>query len=422
MLRLMELFGTWYMLSQGFDSVVRWVLELASLGPLIYLRDALMLVTIVFGYVELGASRREAVLPFSLLTFMLLGVLISVISGLPAAQVAFGVKVWLPLLFGFLLISSGVVERYDRPRFWLWVWGLLMFGIVLNVWVTYPWAGMVMNVGGQEIEANREWVTQSFNRVSGFSRTSFDAAIFIILLAYYLTARVRTVLQQIVIWVLSGVGIVLTTTKGAILAYLVSSVVLPLVLSMKPVSVQRTRARPLLAHSVVALFGFVGAAIPLLAGQMWKGEFEQGTVEDLLFSSFGDRVTVTWPNAFGLLSGTQYATGRGLGGLGAAQTYFELSKFSPGDNLFVYLYVTAGLAGALIYFLPLLGVWRLNLLRFGDYLAFATLLFVYVFGMTVNVVESAVALMAMGACAAQLGKRRQAYPQVRPDSYGYAPQ
>jgi hypothetical protein len=421
MLRMMALFGTWYMLSQCFDSVVRWVLELVKLGPLIYLRDALMLVAILFGYIELGSSRREAVTPFAMLTFMLVGVVIAATSGLPSVQIAFGVKVWLPLLFGFLLISSEVVQTYDRPRFWLWVWGLLVFGIVLNVWVTYPWAGMVMNVGGQEIEANREWVTQSFNRVSGFSRTSFDAAIFVILLGFYLTARVRTVLQQVVVWLFSGVAIVLTTTKGAIFAYLIASFVLPLVLSMKPEPVERTRARGVLACSVVTLFGFIGAAIPLLAGQMWKAEFEQGTIEDLLFSSFGDRVTITWPHAFGLLNGWQFITGRGLGGLGAAQTYFELHRFTPGDNLFVYLYVTAGLFGALMYLLPLVAQWRLKLLRFGDYLTFATLLFIYVFGMTVNVIESAVALMAIGACAAQLSKPRPA-PAYAPSSYSYAPQ
>ncbi|HEY6882178.1 MAG TPA: hypothetical protein VI299_29310 [Polyangiales bacterium] len=409
---LIALLGAYYLVSQGFDSTLRWAFDLVKAAPLIYARDGAMIIAIVLGFVDVVANRRDALLSFGLLTFILVGAVIGGASGLPLQQVLFGIKVWLPLLLGMAMASEGVAELLDRPRVWGAIWALLVVGILLNLFVKYPWTGMTMQVGDTQVEANREWDTGGFSRVSGFSRTSFDAAICVILLGFYLVLRSPSLLVRAVVWLLTGASVVLTTTKGAVGAWLVATPILPLILGVKPLDTQRFRRT--LAFSAVTVLALFAALTPLISTQMQWGVLEEGTVEFFLFASFGDRITNTWPSAFKLLDAWQFVTGRGVGGIGAAQTYFELDTFCPADSFFVYVYVTAGLVGAALYFAMLAGMWQLNLSRFAGRLTYCILLFVFVYGLTVNVVESAVALMAVGAAAAQLVKREP--------GYAYAPQ
>jgi hypothetical protein len=417
---LMALLGAFYLVSQGFDSTLRWVLDLVKAAPVIYLRDGAMIIAIVLGFVDVVANRRDALLPFGLLTFILVGAIIGGASELPLQQVVFGIKVWLPLLLGVALMTDGVAELFDRPRVWGWIWALLVFGIVLNLFVKYPWTGMTMQVGDTQVEANREWDTNGFSRVSGFSRTSFDAAICILLLGFYLMLRSQRLWARALIWLFTGAAVILTTTKGAIGAWLVATPILPIVLgaSSNPLVYEQQRARRALAYSAVTVLALIAALTPLISTQMTWGILEEGTVEFMLFASFGDRITITWPNAFKLLDAWQFVTGRGIGGIGAAQAYFEIDTFCPADSFFVYLYITAGLVGAALYFGMLAGMWQLNLSKFGGRLTYLVLLFVFVYGLTVNVVESGVALIAVGAAAAYLAKRQPAYAHASNYVYG----
>ncbi|HEX5659961.1 MAG TPA: hypothetical protein VFX59_22350, partial [Polyangiales bacterium] len=310
MFELTALLGAYYLLSQGFDSTQRWLLDIVRAAPLIYLRDGAMIIAIVLGFVDVVANRRDALLSFGLLTFVLVGAVIAGASGLPVQQVLFGIKVWLPLLLGVALANEGVAQKLDRPRLWGLVWTLLVFGVLLNVFVKYPWSGMTMQVGDTQVEANREWDTGGFNRVSGFSRTSFDASICIMLLAFYLVLRSERWLMRGVIWLLTGVAVVLTTTKGAIGAWLVATPILPLVLGARPELYAHQRARRTLAFGTVTALALIAAVTPLVSTQMTWGLLEEGTVEFFLLASFGDRIVNTWPNAFKLLDAWQYVTGR----------------------------------------------------------------------------------------------------------------
>ncbi|MEY4509214.1 MAG: hypothetical protein RLZZ450_1336 [Pseudomonadota bacterium] len=414
---LMAFLGGYYLLSQGFDSLLRWLFDLIKVAPLIYARDGAMIFVIVLGFVDVVAQVRAALVPFALLTFLIVGCVIGAAAGLPFAQLLFGFKVWLPLLFGFFLTSSDAHLALHRPRMWTWVWALMVVGVIANVFITYPWAGMLMQVGETTVEANREWDAGGFNRASGFSRTSFDAAICVLLLSFYLLVVHKKLLYRVAIWLLTGTAVVLTTTKGAVGAFLVATFVAPLVLSIDPERYSTQRVRRVIAQATVSVLAVIAALVPLVAGQIGTGYIEEGTVEFFLLASFGERISLTWPTAFGLLDSWQFVTGRGIGGIGAAQTFFELDRFCPADSLFVYVYVTAGLVGVAMYLALLSGVWTLNLGSTGGRLTFFVLLFVFVYGTTVNVVESAVALMSIGAAAAQLTKRESAHLSVH--DYGY---
>jgi hypothetical protein len=227
----------------------------------------------------------------------------------------------------------------------------------------------------------------------------------------------RSVAVRVAVWLLSGVAVALTTTKGAVGAYLVATFLVPLVLSIDPRRYGEQKLRRIVPQAAVTVLGLFAGMVPLLASQLETGIIEEGTVQHFLFASFGERISLTWPSSFGLLESWQFVIGRGIGGIGAAQTYFEIDRFCPADSLFVYLYVTAGLVGAAMYLVLIAGVWTLNLSAPGGQLAFFVLLFVLVYGTTVNVVESAVALMSIGAAAAQLAKRERFYDSRA--HYGY---
>lgn len=415
--RLMAAIGAGYLLSQGFDALLRWVLDLAKIAPLIYARDGAMIFAIVLGFVDVVAHRRDAIAPFALLTFMIVSTVISTASGLPFQQIMFGVKVWLPLMLGFLLISSGAVNLLHRPRALERIWLLLVIGIVINVWVTYPWTGLTISVGDTQVVANREWSTQGFSRVSGFSRSSFDGAIAVQLLAMYLMVTLESPSRRLFIWLMTGVAIVLTISKGAIMSFVIATALLPLVMTVRPEFAAQQKGRRYLACAVVSTVALIGFLMPLLSGYFTFVEVEQGTVEYLLFASFGDRVSITWPNAFALLDAWQYVTGRGIGGIGVAQSLFELDRYCPADNFFVYLYITAGLVGAGFYLGLLAGLWTLDLGRAVSRLVFLVLVFAFAYGATTNLVESAMLLVAMGAVAAQLVARQPVHQHAVDDYY-----
>ena len=67
-----------------------------------------------------------------------------------------------------------------------------------------------------------------------------------------------------------------------------------------------------------------------------------------------------WPDSLHLLNlgGTyHWWIGRGLGGIGAAQQYFEPARYLAADNLFVYVTVYVGLPLSLLLFLA--AWWRI---------------------------------------------------------------
>jgi O-antigen ligase len=117
--------------------------------------------------------------------------------------------------------------------------------------------------------------------------------------------------------------------------------------------------------------------------------------------SFVERIQDMWPRAFDLFaSPMQVLWGRGLGGIGTAQTFDEWNRANAGDNLMVYVLVTFGIFG-LAYIAIFLGV----LFRFlesrtsDDLIARMSRGWVIVwlsFGLTTNMLEEPMTNMVIG--------------------------
>lgn len=391
-----------YLYVFGLESAVRYALSKVRLDALIYVRDGLLLI-IVLLCVGLAVHRHKEFR--SLATCMAaiyVGACIGVLSGLPVFQVLFGVKVLLPFVAGFSLVSSGVLSSLDRPRVWLALWAVVGLGIAINHFYRFPWSGLTVTVGEVDIQANREWTAEGRARLSGFSRTSYDAAMLILLLHLYLVSGMRSIRARWLMTIASGAAIALTTSKGAVGALIVTSAFIPVFDAIR-------RSGHLWRTPCILLLiavGFAGILAPLATMHMAYPTFQSGTTESFLFNSMVDRGWETWPKAFALLQEWQWILGRGIGGIGAAQQYFEAGLMNPADNMFVWLIVTGGLAGGGFYLWLLFGSVRLDPALPADAYAYLVLICVFAYGLCANMVESAIFSSALGAISAHLCAKR----------------
>jgi len=405
-----------YIASQAFDSVLRWLLNMVHAVAVIYLRDVdLIAIAFLCGYLIVREG-RPVTRSVMLLSFAAVLVCVSLYSELNVAQTLFGVKVWLPFLAGFLLFEAEVLPAMDWPRIWWLVWFTLCCSVLLNHFVEYPWAGLNVDVGDASISANRDWAAGGIRRLSGFSRTSFDAAAIILGLYIYLICVPRRIAASLFLILFSGAAIALTTSKGAAAAFLAAVAVLPLLSSARSA---KSSAKYVLYAGLIVL-AVIGLAVPLMSEQIQFPRLQVGTPEFWLFSSFVDRAWQTWPRSFALLTeGWQWFVGRGVGGIGAAQNLFEPSVYTPGDNFFIYLYVTAGAFGAALYAYLALSIVKLSFDQAPHRAAYLLVLAVFAYGLTVNLVESATLALSLGAVFAFVMScgRREVIRSRRPRHY-----
>lgn len=377
-----------YLASLVFDAPIRYFLSSHGIPQFLYLRDVA-----VVGYVALsilgrwqrGYVRKSELLLVGVLSYWCLIGLVQ----LNVAQVLFGVKVFLPLYFAYLVLPF-LIARWDRQiRIFTALWLATLLGVVLDYYVAFPWEGLSYELAGREIEVSRAWTTFGFARLAGFARASFSAAIIITLLSIFVIMSKRYRFVGFLIYFVSLAGIVLTTTKGLMLAYLLVGFTVILV----KIAPWVRRLIPL-----VLLLPVVLIPVTAVAGMsLYEGLISNDLVA-LLLQSFFVRIEGSWPRALiELVHGLLYFTGRGLGGIGTAQLHFEPARYNPADNLFIYLMVTFGFFALLLLAFFALRVSRIKLgmSALGDtvYYSFIVIL---VFGVTTNIIDSPIMMMVLG--------------------------
>ena len=277
--------------------------------------------------------------------------------------------------------------RLNLPLGWLWL--IAVVGVFLNSAYTFPWVGFSYEVQGITVEGARQWTTFGISRLSGFSQASFAAANQILLLGSFVVATSRRWGWQLVVWSASGAAIYLTTTKSISGIFVLLSLFLVL---------KRFVPRPvwgLLPATVVV----VGVALPLSTLVVPYALDLESRLSQVLLLSFDARLTDTWPRTLELVAQQgNVLLGRGVGGIGTPQRYFEpmAQLSSPGDNLFLYLYALVGVS-----VLPVMLVYALSAARLEprdrlDSFFFMALLSVLLLGVTSNVLESGIFSLFFG--------------------------
>lgn len=376
-----------YALTAASAGPLRWGLALAKLTPLTYLPQMLMLLATL---VVLVAEAKPGVSPMRAMSLLVLG--FSVVVGLvytQTKQVMFGLYTLLPFWFG--LSCGELVLRHWRKvcRVALPLWIMVVLGVCLNSAIKFPWEGFSYAVGDLEVSSSREWESiGGGKRLAGFSRASFDAALQVLLLGVIVCLTVRNLLARLLMWALTFATIYLTTSKGVYNMFIILS---PMVLM-----------GPLLPSSALRWWpmalGLIALLMPMAPLALDVNFYIRDQQLANLTYSFWDRLNNMWPEAWKLLEVYGHPLwGRGFGGIGTPQGYFEPERFNAADNIFMYWFVVFGwiaLPGFLLilYRSLRLDPWRSQI----EAAAFGLLLATLVYGVTANVVESGLFAVSSG--------------------------
>lgn len=333
-----------YVGSFVLDSPLRFGLSQVGAAALIYLRDGFSIILIAIMFTR-GLFWRIWPTP-PLIALCILGLHSAIgflVLGSPA-QVFYGIKTFLPLVGG-LVAGSMFSEPSDQRRLYIVVlplWILAIAGVFVELaGVQFPWKGFETEVGGISIEGNRDWTTGGLNRLAGFGRVSTDTANAILLLFCAIAFR-TPVRWRIILLIASFLGILATTSKATIISAAASGLII-LFLSIRP--------HPPKLLTIIITFLVISFAIIIpslaLAGVLTVNI--ENPIQFILLGSFVDRIQNTWPEAISMLHESPIPwLGRGVGGIGVPQQFFEPLLYSPGDNQFIYFLVCFGPL-ALIY-------------------------------------------------------------------------
>ena len=375
-----------------FEGPARYVLMLAHVPTLIYLRDVAAFALVAFAVSSwLGGERR--LFPLVVAVYVLFLHLLCGELTLPGViQPLLGLKVFFTFLFG-MAASGAIAERAEvLPKLALVAFIATVCGVALDVVIDFPWAGEAYESALATVQVSREWSSGGIPRLAGFARASFDAATIVLVLIVPLLAVRWNALFRAMLWATAFVTIWLTTSKGALLALAALAVwaVLESYVSMKR-----------LILPWIAAFASICFALPIAATQFGFG-VRRSDVAGWL-SSFVERIDFMWPDAINTwLTHGNLVTGRGLGGIGFAQVSSEWWRYNAADNLMIYLLVSFGLF-AILY----AGGFLLSLRRTFtadpslDFLARCVrgwALVVFSYGCTSNMVEQPLMNMVIGLC------------------------
>lgn len=387
-----------YVSTYLFEGAIRWGLGSVGLGALIYLRDPLMLLAIGRAVFVFAGGVWVSYRSVLLWIIFALVILLSTWFGPRVPQVLFGTKILIPLVFGVMYGSRFFGQLHRWRKYFLLLFLATGLGVLGDKFLTYPWEGLSLEIGGAQVSIGRVWYAGEWQRLSGFARASYDAAIFSIVLYIIYSAVVKSHWVRWFAFLFTAVVVLLTTTKGIILALAVVG------------GCEMFRARVLLWRAVVGIVGSVfvvlGITLPAVSMYVRPSLVFDSDVERLLLYSFFDRMANTWPDALSVIdSFWKFIFGSGIGSIGAAQAYFDFTNYNPADNVFVYVFVIVGFAGvALLAYSLLRALWAKNV--GADSVAVKTVaVFVAVYGVTTNLIDNPVVGFCIGSLigAALLG-------------------
>lgn len=391
-----------YLLVYVFEGPVRYVLNMAGADSLIFVRDIVLLLPVVFlgGQQFLQRTLHPAYLVYCFVVALHGTVLVLNVHSFEAA--VYGTKMLSSMLVGAVL--APFLLQPGR-RFLLYIgilWISVLVGVLLDkYYVQFPWVGLSTTIGDVKVDISRDWDIQGeAKRAGGFLRSSIHAATVAPLFALILILHLRNLPVRLLVAVLTIFVINWTTQKGALIAYLM----VLLLLACWP-----RRPLPMLRGGYL-FFLLLAIALPTILPGYFMPEASSGGFSNM---SFNLRVEQMWPKAWEWIAerGT-FPFGVGLGGISGAQMLYARESFNAADNIFVFMFASFGVM-TLFYLLAItLGVFRLpaNGSR-SDTHAVAILLFVACYGCVLSMLEDQMASLFLGAAICWViyeSKRRRA--------------
>jgi hypothetical protein len=371
--------------------VIRWVLDMVGASVLTYVPNLMMLLCILVFLVTEVLYGRLRPIAFLFLVWIALTIAVGAFNTGSIAQSVFGLWVLLPFLFGMASAPVLMEPHALRPAFFVLLFLIAVGGVLAHNFVALPWVGVSYQVGGVEIEGAREWhASGGKQRLSGLARSSFDVAGQIIVTAGMLSLCIKSSgLLRIVLWSLCGFAISLSTSKGILLALLMTVIASEALIRNKKVPLK-----------MIFTIGIFWLTVPPIMG--WTIDWSQAARTDIdnpLYGSFIDRMNDMWPRAWELATDKGLPLlGRGLGGIGVPVSVFEPALANAGDNLWVYVLVIAGVMCLPFFVIGYIQIYRycesFEVMEMQELLVLAVIVNWY--GGVSNILEHAVLAFAFG--------------------------
>jgi hypothetical protein len=383
-----------YLVSLLLEGVLRYALAMAGLPNALYVRDAIPVASVIVlllrsllsdNRIDLGIA-----IPVALLAFH---AAYSAMAGVDFFSIAFGLKIFMFIPYGMAMWP--LLRR--RLDLCLTV-ASIMFAVTLagvftcHLLGTMPWEGLEYETAFGVNSTTRVWWMGDEARLPGFARTSFNAAMILGITGLLALVKFRHPLAQLAVVTSAITAIVLTTSKGMVLAFPLAALWL-LVQERNPrmkgtgivgAVCAATLALPFVIVYFDLAFAVPASSFPSLLGSVW------------------DRFTSMRPLAFGLLpDGPNALLGAGLGSIGTPQMYGHTPhRSNAADNFAVYMMVNFGLPGLCYYAFPALSLHRVAALQTATvHRAYVALLLIaYGYGVSINMVEESFFAIVFGLC------------------------
>jgi len=325
---------------ETFSGALRFYFDQAGAAPLLYLPKVACLVMFAL---ELRDYKAGRVVWLGMLLLMISSVL-AMLHGASLYNIAFGLFVISPLLFGMVCSEHLIHQR----RLFLWVIGLCLLaslvGVALDKLTSVPWKGYAYSVGEVQLSANTAWSAGSEDRIAGFARVSNVLSILIAIYALYVAMFIRSRLLLLALSVAALYGIVLTTSKAPAGAY-------ALTMGLLLISHLRWTTR------IVCVFAVVGGLALPLVGLLYDFDIRTVSSSSDSLSSLYDRLINTWPYLVEIVENLGYGyTGAGFGLVGSPASMFPVGgaeQLTNADSSAMYLWAMFGVMGPLLYALQI---------------------------------------------------------------------
>lgn len=385
-----------YFTSFVFEGALRYALSEAGAANFLYLRDLIPIFFILTGiFVWMHGISQPTIL---LVVFLLLSIhfFIGYFYLKTFFQQLFGYKVFLPFLLG---LSVGSLMHIDNKKLYIFSFSFLslaIIGVVASYFVKLPWEGAEYETAFGILSQSRDWTASGVRRLAGFSRSSFDVASVILVTMVVCMVVTKSRFVGFIIWIISMLAIVATTSKGALMAAIVFGIVYVFYSYV---------LKSYIWFWSLGLLLLLMCLFPLFSLVIDVSVEDMGEVSRVIFSSFVVRMSSMWPEAFSnLFDHGNLLFGRGVGGIGVSQNYGEWRLANAGDNFFVYLTVTFGFVGwmYLAWLYVKLLAFPKSVCRETYVLTLGLSLVIFAYGLTLNIIEQPILAIVLGAIVARL--------------------
>lgn len=301
-----------------------------------------ILVIVLIGTTQRQSLGRDRIALWALVLLVLYSTTIGSLMLNSPVQSLVGVWFILPFLFGAMVMR----EFCRRPGLTAGTFGVLWFvvviGILLGGVVEYPWTDETRSIFGHTVDAAKSADYLGVARNPGFSRAPYASALQALLSMIPLLCYIRNRPLRGVVYSVTLISVIIAFSKSAIVVTLVIGI---LMLAREPI-------RMWIGKAIVVASVMIGAVLPVLAAMIGSTQSAENGGRNFVVASFEERIQIAWPEAVRLITQEgAWLTGRGIGGMDAAQKLYEPEKLVPVDSFYLYLIGTHGVLGiALLWF------------------------------------------------------------------------